>query len=174
MSKKMPKMWLQKNKEEGIQPGDSALPLQECNHTFGSTRKPSRLRSSIWNDFVFNRYTIKQLASKHNRSIDWVRKELRAYKLPASVITPTKIVAVMDCVFFGRANGYLVVRDPHRKCNIYWSEIHRETLDEYRCARDILKSLGFDITAVVADGKPGLKHFSRIPIYRCATFTRRQ
>lgn len=63
----------------------------------------------------------------------------------------------MDCVFFGRTNGYLVVRDPHRKCNIYWSEIQRETLDEYRSARDTLKSLGFDITAVVADGKPGLK-----------------
>ena len=63
----------------------------------------------------------------------------------------------MDCVFFGRTNGYLVVRDPHRKCNIYWSEIQRETLDEYRYARDTLKSLGFNITAVVADGKPGLK-----------------
>jgi len=63
----------------------------------------------------------------------------------------------MDCVFFSRTNGYLVVRDPHRKCNIYWSEIQRETLDEYRPARDTLKSLGFDITAVGADGKPGLK-----------------
>jgi hypothetical protein len=57
------------------------------------------LRSSIWKDFVFNRCTIKQLASQHNRSIDWIRKELRAYKLPASLITQSKTVAVMDCVF---------------------------------------------------------------------------
>jgi hypothetical protein len=140
----------------------------ECKHTFGSTRKPSRLRSSIWNDFVFNRYTIKQLASKHDRSIDWIRKELRAYKLPASLITPSKTVAVMDCVFFGRKNGYLVVRDPHRKCNIYWSEIQSETLDEYRYARDTLESMGFNIAAVVADGKPGLKPlFEDIPIQMC-------
>jgi hypothetical protein len=126
------------------------------------------LRSSIWKDFVFNRCTIKQLASKHNRSIDWIRKELRAYKLPASLITPSKTVAVMDCVFFGRKNGYLVVRDPHRKCNIYWSEIQSETLDEYRYARDTLESMGFNIAAVVADGKPGLKPlFEDIPIQMC-------
>ena len=84
------------------------------------------------------------------------------------MITPDKIVAVLDCVFFGRTNGYLVVRDHHRKCNIYWSEIQRETLDEYRYARVTLESLGFDITAVVADGKPGLKPlFGDVPIQMC-------
>ena len=61
----------------------------------------------------------------------------------------------MDCVFFGRTNGYLVVRDPHRKCNIYWSEIQSETLDQYRYARDTLESLGFYITAVVTDESQG-------------------
>jgi hypothetical protein len=61
------------------------------------------------------------------------------------------MVAVMDCVFFGRARGYLVVRDPHRRENIYWSEIERESLDEYRYARDTLESQGFIINAVVAE-----------------------
>lgn len=74
----------------------------------------------------------------------------------------------MDCVFFGRENGYLVVRDPHRKENVYWSEIARETLDEYQCARDTLESLGFEILAVAADGKPGLKPlYKDIPIQMC-------
>ena len=74
----------------------------------------------------------------------------------------------MDCVFFGRESGYLVVRDPHRKRNVYWSEIERETLDEYQCARDTLESLGFEIQAVVADGKPGLKPiYKDIPIQMC-------
>lgn len=78
------------------------------------------------------------------------------------------MVAVMDCVFFGRTSGYLVVRDPHRKCNVYWSGIERETLNEYRCARDTLESLGFEIQAVVADGKPGLKHlYNGIPLQMC-------
>lgn len=74
----------------------------------------------------------------------------------------------MDCVFFGRTRGYLVVRDPHRKRNVYWSEIERETLDEYRCARDTLESLGFVIQAVVADGKPGLKPlYKNVPVQMC-------
>ena len=78
------------------------------------------------------------------------------------------MVAVMDCVFFGRKSGYLVVRDPHRKENVYWSEIERETLDEYQCARDTLESLGFVIRAVVADGKPGLKPlYEKIPVQMC-------
>lgn len=74
----------------------------------------------------------------------------------------------MDCVFFGRTSGYLVVRDPLRKENVYWSEIERETLDEYRCARDTLESMGFVIIAVVADGKPGLKPlYKDLPIQMC-------
>ena len=74
----------------------------------------------------------------------------------------------MDCVFFGRTSGYLVVRDPHRKENVYWSEIERETLDEYLCARDTLESQGFVIRAVVADGKPGLKPlYKKLPVQMC-------
>ena len=67
------------------------------------------------------------------------------------------MVAVMDCTFFGRTSGYLVVRDPHRRENVYWSEIETETIKEYQCARDTLESLGFAFQAVVADGKPGIK-----------------
>jgi len=60
------------------------------------------------------------------------------------------------------------VRDPHRKENVYWSEIERETLDEYRCARDTLESMGFVIQAVVADGKPGLKPlYKKLPVQMC-------
>ncbi len=78
------------------------------------------------------------------------------------------MVVVADCVFFGRTSGYLVVRDPHRKRNVYWSEIERETLDEYQCARDTMESMGFKLLAVVADGKPGLKPlFADLPVQMC-------
>jgi hypothetical protein len=78
------------------------------------------------------------------------------------------MVAVMDCVFFGRARGYLVVRDPHRKENVYWSEIERENSDEYQCARDTLESQGFAIQAVVADGKRGIKGvYEDLPVQMC-------
>lgn len=111
---------------------------------------------------------MKQLAAKHNRSIDWIRKELRAYESPPLTTNPRKVIAVMDCVFFGRKRGYMVVRDPHRKVNIYWSEITRESVQEYKCARDTLEFLGYEIEAVVVDGKRGLKRlFSDMPVQMC-------
>lgn len=139
-----------------------------CGHSFRSARKPSRLRSALWKTFLWNRATVFQLAKRHTRSVNWIRKELRAYKLPDLIPPPCKMVAVMDCVFFGRTSGYLVVRDPHRRANVYWSEVGNETLAEYQCARDTLEGLGFVIQAVVADGKPGLKRlFADLPVQMC-------
>ena len=88
--------------------------------------------------------------------------------LPPPVIVSREMVAIMDCTFFGRTGGYLVVRDPHKSENVYWLEIKRETLDEYIFAKDTLESLGFVILAVVADGRPGLKHlYEETPMQMC-------
>ncbi len=78
------------------------------------------------------------------------------------------MVAVMDCVFFGRTNGYIVVLDPHHKENVYWSEIESETREEYQCARDTLESQGFVVQAAVVDGKPGIKRlYEDLPVQMC-------
>lgn len=74
----------------------------------------------------------------------------------------------MDCVFFGRTKGYMVVRDPHKKQNVYCSEIERESLAEYVCATDTLVFLGYEILAVVVDGKRGLTgHYADRPVQMC-------
>lgn len=139
-----------------------------CGHSFRGTRRPQILRKLLWAEFVFNRSTVQQLAIKYARSVHWIRKELRSYEPSPVEITPCEMVAVMDCVFFGRSSGYLVVRDPNKKRNVYLSKINRETLDEYRIARDTLESLGFVIIAVVTDGKPGMKRlYSDIPTQMC-------
>ena len=78
------------------------------------------------------------------------------------------MVAVIDGTFFGRTRGYLVVRDPHRRDNVYWSEIEHETRIEYQYARDTLESQGFVIQAVVADGKRGIKGvYEDLPVQMC-------
>ncbi len=157
-----------KTKKKGFKSGVQRYLCHSCKRSFVGKHRPSKLRSSLWHDYVFNRCTVKHLSSKYKRSIDWVRKELRSYEPPPPDITPRKMVAVMDCTFFGRTSGYLVVRDPHSKENVYWSEIERETINEYQCAHDTLESLGFVILAVVADGKPGLKGvYKDTPIQMC-------
>ena len=74
----------------------------------------------------------------------------------------------MDCVFFRRSRGYLVVRDAHNSRNVYWSEIQSETIDEYQCARDTLEGQGFSLKAIVIDGRPGVrKLFEDLPVQMC-------
>jgi hypothetical protein len=74
----------------------------------------------------------------------------------------------MDCVFFRRSSGYLVVRDAHNSSNVYWSEIQSETIDEYQCARDTLEGQGFSLKAIVIDGRPGVrKLFADLPVQMC-------
>ena len=141
---------------------------RSCNRSFRSHRRPSTLRSALWENFVCNRFTVNQLALKHGRSINWVRTQLRAYEMPSVTLQPCPIVVVMDCVFFGRTSGYIVVRDPHRRRNVYWAEIAHETINEYQFARDTLEGMGFTLLAVVTDGKPGLKPlFADIPVQMC-------
>ena len=117
---------------------------------------------------MWKRDTVKLLAARHGRSIHWIRKELRAYELPKPVIVPDKIVAIMDCVFFRRSSGYLVVRDANNSSNVYWNEIQSETIDEYQCARDTLEGQGFSLMAIVIDGRPGVrKLFADLPVQMC-------
>ena len=74
----------------------------------------------------------------------------------------------MDCVFFRRSSGYLVVRDAHNSSNVYWSEIQSETIDEYQCARDTLEGQGFSFKAIVIDGRAGVrKLFADLPVQMC-------
>lgn len=97
-----------------------------------------------------------------------MRKELRAYEISIAAVSPCEMVAVIDCVFFGRTSGFLVVRDPHKRMNVYWMKITTETISEYQYARDTLEAQGFTLRAVVSDGKPGIKGvFQGIPIQMC-------
>jgi len=139
-----------------------------CGRSFRNTRKPSRRRSALWRAFLQNRSIVSQLAEDYGRSVHWIRKELRAYELPTPIVIPDKIVAIIDCVFFKRSSGYLVVRDPHNGSNVYWSEIESETIKEYQCARDTLEGQGFSLKAVVIDGRPGVrKLFADLPVQMC-------
>jgi hypothetical protein len=155
-------------KKKGIVSGLQRYICRNCGHSFRNSRRPSRLLACIWNAYVWRRSTVKELADQYGRSIDWIRKQLRDYKLPSPDITPCEMVAVIDCVFFGRTSGYLVVRDPNSKRNIYWSQIRHETIAEYQRARDAIEAQGFVVRGVVLDGKPGVRTvFSDLPVQMC-------
>jgi len=63
----------------------------------------------------------------------------------------------MDCSFFGRGYGIIVVRSPGLRKNLYWKEITTENKAVYQAARKYLEDAGFKIQAVVLDAKRGSK-----------------
>jgi hypothetical protein len=74
----------------------------------------------------------------------------------------------MDTTYFGRSFGVMVFRDYLSKKNLYWQFVKYETIYLYKSGIAHLQGLGWDIQAIVCDGKPGvLKGFSGIPTQMC-------
>lgn len=126
------------------------------------------LRRKLWQEYVWHKQTLRQLAQKHRHSIQWVQRQLDKAPAHQSANRGQKIIAVTDTTFFGRGYGVLVVRCPRIKRNVHCHEVRTETPEEYLKARRRLESRGYIIEAAVIDGKRGvLGVFSDIPTQLC-------
>ena len=77
-------------------------------------------------------------------------------------------MAIADVTFFKRDFGVCVIRAPHLKANIYVQEVQTESVDAYRQGKIDLEKLGYTFSAIVLDGRPGVRHlFSDVPIQMC-------
>lgn len=73
-----------------------------------------------------------------------------------------------DVTFWGRMYGFIVFRAPALKRNLYYKLIPHETINEYFLGRIALEQKGFKISAIVLDGRPGVRNiFSDIPVQMC-------
>jgi hypothetical protein len=74
----------------------------------------------------------------------------------------------MDTCYFGRGFGVMVMRDYYTHKNIYWRYVKHESIVEYIAAIEIIRQQGWDIKAIVCDGKRGLfTAFENIPVQMC-------
>lgn len=70
--------------------------------------------------------------------------------------------------FYKRTFGVCVLRSPHLKKNLVWKAAERETANVYHECRRKLEQKGFEVTAAVTDGKPGLiPVFWDVPLQMC-------
>jgi hypothetical protein len=75
---------------------------------------------------------------------------------------------VLDTTYFGRSFGVMVFRGWPLRKNLYWKFVRHEKKEEYVSGVRYLEDQGWEITAVVCDGKPGLfKAFGSIPVQMC-------
>lgn len=127
-----------------------------------------RLQKKLWNEYVWHRQTLLDLARAHRRSIRWVQSQLDQAPVTVGANEPQKIIAITDTTFFGRGYGILVVRCPQLKKNVHFHEVASETPEEYFKARRTLEHKGYVIEAVVVDGKRGvMRVFHDIPVQLC-------
>lgn len=111
---------------------------------------------------------MSQLASDHGKSPNWVRKQLENYKLSKRDAVPCETVIVADATFFRRQNGILVFRADKIKRNIFWREIDYERIESYLRARRKIEGQGFKVSAIVTDGRPGIRGiFGDVPVQMC-------
>ena len=73
-----------------------------------------------------------------------------------------------DATYFRRQYGILVFRSDKLKRNIFWREIDYERIEAYLRARRKIESQGFKVSAIVTDGKPGIRGiFGDVPVQMC-------
>lgn len=73
-----------------------------------------------------------------------------------------------DATYFRRQYGILVFRSDKLKKNIFWREIDYERIESYYRARRKIESQGFKVSAIVTDGRPGIRGiFGDVPVQMC-------
>jgi hypothetical protein len=115
-------------------------------------------QKELFQEYVFGKQTLKQLADENGISKKTIQKYLDQYKetQPSPRNVCSGVIGI-DCSFFGRGYGIIVVRCPGLKQNLYWKEITTENKVVYQEARRCLEATGFHIQAVVLDAKHGIR-----------------
>ncbi len=129
------------------------------------------MQKVLWKKYVWHRQTVSQLAKTYRKSISWIRQQLDNAPVEIKKIKqcPTRpIVVVADTTFVKKTFGIGVIRSPRLKKNIFWKAVRTETADLYHELRWEAEKLGFEITAAVIDGKPGIiEAFWDVPVQMC-------
>lgn len=112
--------------------------------------------------------TKPQLGVDAHLSARTITKLLDTIELPEKVHCLRPVVLVIDATFFGREYGVLVARDPNAHENLHVHELRHETKLEYQQLRTDLEKKGYELQAVVLDGRRGIPRvFSDMPVQIC-------
>lgn len=122
---------------------------------------------------MFNKQTVRELAEQYTQDRRTIRHHLDIYTPPPKIHHPRPVSVVVDGTYWGERTQdtswcSVVVRDPERQENLWWSCEQTETTSVYARARYDLEALGYQILSVTGDGFSGIKAaFSGIPYQMC-------
>jgi hypothetical protein len=141
-----------------------------CESYFQSKRRHQTKRGTLYDQYVFKRQNLAQLAEQEDRSLRWVQAQLDAAKATHDPLPPQPTVIGADTTFWGEGYGVCVFRSPTLKRNLCWTEVEAETTAVYDQSLRGLLHRGWQVTGAVIDGRRGVaKVFERhgIPVQHC-------
>ena len=137
-----------------------------CNRYFTDGNKPTL--KEIWDAYVKGKQTYKQLAEQYNCSIKTIQRKLDLHEVSIPVKEPRKVIVLMDTTYWGRNFGVMLFKDFYTKENLLKYYVKAETNALYIRGVNELKSKGFEVVAIVCDGRRGLlQSFGETPVQMC-------
>lgn len=125
-----------------------------------------------YEDYTVHKQSYKELSKKYGRSGKTLRKLFDEHAGATGEITELSepFVLILDATFFGRGYGILMARSKEKV--VYWQEIESESNVEYLKCLIELENRGYSFTAIVVDGRQGVRHllmkkYPGLPIQFC-------
>lgn len=124
--------------------------------------------NQLWQQYTEGKQTYQQLSLQYGCTIKTIQRRLDKVKLSTPVIEKCAVVVLMDTTYFGRTFGVMLFKDAYSGKNLYKQYVKHETNNLYAAGISFLQENGFEIKAIVCDGRKGLLSlFSNIPIQMC-------
>ncbi len=112
--------------------------------------------ATIWQEYSELKQTYGQLAEKYGCSPRTIKRKLDAYTPPKGMVSPCRAVVVMDTTYWGRKYGVMLFKDAITGIDLLWYFVKNETNALYAQGIAELEGKGYEIPAVVFDGRKGL------------------
>lgn len=110
----------------------------------------------LWREYSELKQTYAQLAERYGCSPRTIKRKLDAYAPPKGTATPGRAVVVMDTTYWGRKYGVMLFKDALTGRDLLWYFVKNETNALYAQGIADLESMGYEIPALVFDGRKGL------------------
>jgi hypothetical protein len=137
-----------------------------CGKQFSTKKQLSA--EEIWRLYTQGKQTYSQLSKMQNCSVKTIQRYIDKYQIKYQYRQPRNVVVLMDTTYFGRSFGVMLFKDALSGENLLKFYVKYETNALYKQGIESLIYHGFNVQAIVCDGRRGLFNlFDNIPIQMC-------
>lgn len=137
-----------------------------CGRNFNGGHKIES--SELWREYVAGKQTYTQLAAKNGCSVRTIQRKIDGYEVSITEPKARKVILLTDTTYWGRNFGVMLFKDALSGQNLLKYYVKYETNALYQQGISDFKAKGFEILAIVCDGRKGLiQSFTGVPVQMC-------